>query len=188
MKSIIFVSEKGGVGKTRLSDELYYYYQRQGTPTSFYSLDPQNLRDESRKVNNPKLAIVDTAGTLMDDQTVIAIQAADLVVIPTRPTGGNIQAFSRTLEIVKDNTKAPIVCVINGTNRYNATQSFLMWFEEFKNREDLQYSFTIPQAEIIVQAENLRCSVCDLNNSSTATFAIKYLCVNIDKILLKEVN
>ena len=25
MKTVVFVSEKGGVGKTRLSDELYFY-------------------------------------------------------------------------------------------------------------------------------------------------------------------
>ena len=34
MKTIVFVSEKGGVGKTRLADELYYFYQRTGVPVS----------------------------------------------------------------------------------------------------------------------------------------------------------
>lgn len=41
MKTIVFVSEKGGVGKTRLSDELYFYYTRQNVPTSLYSFDGQ---------------------------------------------------------------------------------------------------------------------------------------------------
>ena len=39
MKTVVFVSEKGGVGKTRLSDELYFYYTRQGVPASLYSFD-----------------------------------------------------------------------------------------------------------------------------------------------------
>ena len=34
MKTVVFVSEKGGVGKTRLSDELYFYYMRQNVPVS----------------------------------------------------------------------------------------------------------------------------------------------------------
>lgn len=29
MKTVVFVSEKGEVGKTHLSDELYFYYTRQ---------------------------------------------------------------------------------------------------------------------------------------------------------------
>lgn len=41
MKTIVFVSEKGGVGKTRLADELYYFYQRTGVPVSLYSFDGQ---------------------------------------------------------------------------------------------------------------------------------------------------
>ena len=41
MKTVVFVSEKGGVGKTRLSDELYFYYTRQGVPASLYSFDGQ---------------------------------------------------------------------------------------------------------------------------------------------------
>ena len=41
MKTIVFVSEIGGVGKIRLSDELYFYYTRQGTQVSLYSFDGQ---------------------------------------------------------------------------------------------------------------------------------------------------
>lgn len=54
MKTVVFVSEKGGVGKTRLSDELYYYYTRQNVPTSLYSFDGQyKNRNNDKKVDNP---------------------------------------------------------------------------------------------------------------------------------------
>lgn len=61
MKTVVFVSEKGGVGKTRLSDELYYYYTRQNVPTSLYSFDGQyKNRNNDKKVDNPTVAVVDT--------------------------------------------------------------------------------------------------------------------------------
>ena len=41
MKTVVFVSEKGGVGKTRLSDELYFYYMRQNVAVSLYAFDRQ---------------------------------------------------------------------------------------------------------------------------------------------------
>lgn len=85
MKTIVFVSEKGGVGKTRLADELYYFYQRTGVPVSLYSFDGQyKNRTADKKSDNPDVAVVDTPGRLMDDKTVQTLQGADLVVIPTR--------------------------------------------------------------------------------------------------------
>lgn len=91
MKTVVFVSEKGGVGKTRLSDELYYYYTRQNVPVSLYSFDGQyKNRNNDKKVDNPEVAVVDTPGRIMDSKTIQTIQGADVVVIPVRPTGGNI--------------------------------------------------------------------------------------------------
>ena len=96
MKTIVFVSEKGGVGKTRLSDELYFYYTRQGVPASLYSFDGQyKNRNTDKKVANPDVAIVDTPGRIMDTKTTQTIEGADMVVVPVRPTGGNIEAFTR---------------------------------------------------------------------------------------------
>ena len=108
MKTIVFVSEKGGVGKTRLADELYYFYQRTGVPVSLYSFDGQyKNRTSDKKSDNPDVAVVDTPGRLMDDKTVQTLQGADLVVIPTRPTAGNIEAFTRTVALVKANVSCP---------------------------------------------------------------------------------
>ena len=71
MRTIVFVSEKGGIGKTRLSDELYYYYKRQSVPVSLYSFDGQyKNRNTDKKVENPAVAVVDTPGRIMDNKTI----------------------------------------------------------------------------------------------------------------------
>lgn len=74
MKMIIFVFEKGVGGKTHLSDELYYYYQRQLFPISLYSFDGQyKNRNTDKKVENLKVAVVDILGYIMDDKTIRTI-------------------------------------------------------------------------------------------------------------------
>ena len=155
MKTVVFVSEKGGVGKTRLSDELYFYYTRQGVPASLYSFDGQyKNRNTDKKVEHPDVAIVDTPGRIMDTKTTQTIEGADMVVVPVRPTGGNIEAFTRTIALVKDHANCPVMIVVNGANRFSATTS-------------------------LVQAENYRCSVNEINRTSPATQAVNALC---DKI------
>lgn len=180
MKTVVFVSEKGGVGKTRLSDELYYYYTRQNIPTSLYSFDGQyKNRNNDKKVDNPTVAVVDTPGRIMDDKTIQTIQGADIVVIPTRPTGGNIESFTRTVSLVKENTNCPIVIAVNGVNRFTASVSFMEWLQKYRQKEHLDTVLTIPQSEVLVQAENCRCSVNDINRHSPATQAVNNLCSEI---------
>lgn len=180
MKTVVFVSEKGGVGKTRLSDELYYYYTRQNVPVSLYSFDGQyKNRNNDKKVDNPDVAVVDTPGRIMDDKTIQTIQGADVVVIPTRLTGGNIESFTRTVSLVKENTDCPVVIVANGTNRFTASASFMEWLQKYRQKEHLDTVLTIPQSEYIVQAENCRCSVNDINRHSPAAQAVNMMC---DKI------
>lgn len=180
MKTIVFVSEKGGVGKTRLSDELYFYYTRQGVPASLYSFDGQyKNRNTDKKVANPDVAIVDTPGRIMDTKTTQTIEGADMVVVPVRPTGGNIEAFTRTIALVKDHVNCPVMIVVNGANRFSATTSFMEWLEKFRTKEKLDAIMVIPQSEVLVQAENYRCSVNEINRTSPATQAVNALC---DKI------
>ena len=183
MKTIVFTSEKGGVGKTRLSDELYYYYTRQNVPTSLYSFDGQyKNRNNDKKVDNPEVAVVDTPGRIMDDKTIQTIQGADIVVIPTRPTGGNIEAFTRTVALVKENTDCPVIIAVNGTNRFTASVSFLEWLQKYRQKEHLDVVMTIPQSEVLVQAENCRCSVNEINKYSPATQAVNMMCDKISAL------
>lgn len=183
MKTVVFVSEKGGVGKTRLSDELYYYYTRQNVPTSLYSFDGQyKNRNNDKKVDNPTVAVVDTPGRIMDDKTIQTVQGADVIVIPVRPTGGNIESFTRTVSLVKKNTNCPIVVVANGTNRFTASASFMEWLQKYRQKEHLDTVMTIPQSEYIVQAENCRCSVNDINRHSPAAQAVNMMCDKISAL------
>ena len=183
MKTIVFTSEKGGVGKTRLSDELYYYYTRQNVPTSLYSFDGQyKNRNNDKKVDNPEVAVVDTPGRIMDDKTIQTVQGADVVVIPVRPTGGNIESFTRTVSLVKENTNCPIVIAVNGVNRFTASVSFMEWLQKYRQKEKLDTVLTIPQSEVLVQAENWRCSVNEINRHSPATQAVNMMCDKISAL------
>lgn len=58
-------------------------------------------------------------------------------VIPTRPTGGNIEGFTRTVALVKENASCPILIVVNGGNRFSATQSFMAWLGKYMEKENL---------------------------------------------------
>ena len=183
MKTIVFTSEKGGVGKTRLSDELYYYYTRQNVPTSLYSFDGQyKNRNNDKKVDNPEVAVVDTPGRIMDDKTIQTVQGADVVVIPVRPTGGNIESFTRTVSLVKENTNCPIVIAVNGVNRFTASVSFMEWLQKYRQKEKLDTVLTIPQSEVLVQAENCRCSVNEINSHTPATQAVNMMCDKISAL------
>lgn len=177
MKTIVFVSEKGGVGKTRLADELYYFYQRPGVPFSLYSFDGQyKNRTIDKKSDNPDVAVVDTPGRLMDDKTIQTLRGADLVVIPTRPTAGNIEAFTRTVTLVKTNVSCPIFLVVNGGNRFVAARSFMEWLDGYMKKAGLDVVMTIPQSEVMVQAEAYSCSAVEINRHSPAAFAVFRFC------------
>lgn len=184
MKTIVFVSEKGGVGKTRLSDELYFYYIRQGVPVSLYSFDGQyKNRNTDKKVEDAQVAVVDTPGRIMDTKTIQTIEGADAIVIPVRPTGGNIESFTRTVGLVKEHANGPVIVVVNGVNRFGATNSFFEWLEKYKQKENLDIIMTIPQSEVLVQAENYRCSVNEINCHSPATQAVNILCDKISELV-----
>ena len=183
MKTIVFVSEKGGVGKTRLADELYYFYQRTGVPVSLYSFDGQyKNRTADKKSDNPDVAVVDTPGRLMDDKTVQTLQGADLVVIPTRPTAGNVEAFTRTIALVEANVSCPVFLVVNGGNRFVATRSFMEWLDRYMKKSGLDLVMTIPQSEVMVQAEAYSCSVVEINRHSPAAFAVSRFCERASRL------
>lgn len=71
------------------------------------------------------MAVVDTPDCLMDNKTIQNIQGADVFVIPTRLTGGNIEVLTRTVMLVKENTEYPVIVVVNGVNRFTASVSFI---------------------------------------------------------------
>ncbi|MCC2223001.1 P-loop NTPase family protein [Anthropogastromicrobium aceti] len=139
-------------------------------------------RNNDKKADNPEVAVIDTPGRIMDDRTVETVQCEDVVVIPVRPTGGNLESFTRTVSLVKENTNCPIVIAVNGTNRFTASVSFMEWLQKYRQKETIDTVLTIPQSEAIVQAENYSCSINDINRHSTAAQAVNMMCDKISEL------
>lgn len=173
MITIAVVCEKGGTGKSVIAAELYESYVRQGLRTSLYSLDGQYAdTSRSKKVDDAEVAVVDTPGVLTDNLTDI-VKGADVVVVPVRPTPNDIEPFTRTVSIVAKNTKAPIVIVVNGTNRFRMCASFMEWLGKKPWAKNV---VTVPQSEAIVQAQGLQKSVMLVDRHGIAAEAVRRMC------------
>src|SRR5437879_398351 len=138
MKIIVVASQKGGSGKTTLAAHLAVTIERRGCgPAVLLDLDPQATLSgwwNQREAQTPacaaaqnlivlpdKLAELAEAGfawAVVDTPPAIgatnrvAIEAADLVVIPTRASPHDLNALGSTLEIVQAASK-PFVFVLN---------------------------------------------------------------------------
>ena len=125
MKKLALIAQKGGVGKTTVAVNLAVGFDLAGIRTALFDLDPQEsavVWADRRKAETPhveflterrlpealiaaegqgfELAIIDTppsAGT----QAYTAAQAADLVLIPCRPSLIDLDAIRRTAQLVK---------------------------------------------------------------------------------------
>jgi chromosome partitioning protein len=90
VKTISFVSGKGGTGKTTLSLLLGLALLRSGRRVRFVDLDPQRSLDGLLRLQglesalNAEFTIVDTAPRIESEDVARAIRAADVVCIPTR--------------------------------------------------------------------------------------------------------
>ena len=189
MKTIAVVCEKGGTGKSVIANELYESYVRLGVPASLYSLDGQYTDAAgSKKADDAEVAVVDTPGVLTDDMLpegwsfafgVLTdnlkdiVSGADAVVIPVRPTPNDIEPFTRTVSIVSKNTKAPVVIVVNGWNRFRMCTSFMEWLGKKPWAKNV---VKVPQSEAIVQAQGVRKSVVDVDRHGAAAEAVRAMC------------
>ena len=159
MKTIAVVCEKGGTGKSVIANELYESYVRQGVPASLYSLDGQYKdASSSKKVEDAEVALV---------------SGADVIVIPVRPTPNDIEPFTRTVSIVAKNTNAPLVIVVNGTNRFRMCASFMTWLEKKPWAKNV---VKVPQSEAIVQAQGMQKSVVNVDRHGAAAEAVRTMC------------
>jgi chromosome partitioning protein len=122
LKTIALIAQKGGVGKTTLAVNLAVSL---GLPTVLFDLDPQEsatMWADRRKSDSPhveflterrlpdglkaakqgkyEIAIVDTPPAA-GPQAFTAAQAADLVLIPCRPSLVDLDAIRRTAQLIK---------------------------------------------------------------------------------------
>lgn len=179
MKTIAVVCEKGGTGKSVIASELYESYVRQGLRASLYSLDGQYAdAARSKKAEDAEVAVVDTPGVLTDNLKDI-VSGADVVVVPVRPTPNDIEPFTRTVSIVAKNTKAPVVIVVNGWNRFCMCASFMEWLAKKPWARNV---VKVPQSEAIVQAQGMRKSVVDVDGRGAAASAVLAMCRKVSHL------
>ena len=135
MKTLALISQKGGVGKTTLATALAVAAERDGKQTALFDLDPQasaafwhdTRADESpavvaipparlthvlRTANEAgtDLAIID-APPFAKDIAFEAAQAADFILIPTKPAVFDVMAMNKTLDLVRHYAKPAAVVV-----------------------------------------------------------------------------
>jgi chromosome partitioning protein len=125
MKKIALVAQKGGVGKTTIAVNIAVTAQVAGVQTALFDLDQQEsavIWADRRTSEQPHveflterrlaealraaeaqgfgLAIIDTPPAA-GPQAYTAAQAADLVLIPCRPSLVDLDAIKRTAQLVK---------------------------------------------------------------------------------------
>ncbi|MCD2492470.1 chromosome partitioning protein [Lacrimispora sp. NSJ-141] len=132
----------------------------------------------SKKVDDAEVAVVDTPGVLTDNLKDI-VSGADVVVIPVRPTPNDIEPFTRTVSIVEKNTKAPVVIVVNGHNRFRMCASFMEWLGKKPWAKNV---VTVPQSEAVVQAQGMHKSVLKVDRHGIAAEAIRMMCRKVSSL------
>lgn len=166
-KTILMLAEKGGVGKTTLYDELCWSLERTHTPYASYDLDQQGGTAHPTHADKAvRAVVVDTPGNVRDDWPSL-IAVADLVCVPTRPTGRDLPSFRRTLDAVHANARpgTKILVVVNACNRFRmATQALDALSRMPKGSYDRVE--TLSQSEAIAQAATWGKSVFDVNRRS----------------------
>jgi len=137
MKTIAFIAQKGGTGKTTLALSLAVAAQEAGQVAVIIDLDPQatacNWGDrrkleapvivdaqparlvralEKAEENGVDLALIDTPAR-SEQSALAAAKAADLVVIPCRPQIYDLETLPNSREIVNLAGKKPSLILLN---------------------------------------------------------------------------
>ncbi len=149
MKTILVCNQKGGVGKSLVADEIAFSFERSGIPVSFYDLDAQGgTLHRTQEADGAQVAVVDTPGALQEALSEW-LREADVVVIPTRTTSRDIEPLMRMRKAVFKHSRAKIVYVMNGWNRFKASRDFMEWFGGLAGDQTV---VALPQSEAFVQA------------------------------------
>jgi chromosome partitioning protein len=139
MHTIVLATQKGGSGKSTLAIGLALAAMQDGHTVRLIETDPQGTLSNWKRrrssaepavevINNtgaiePRLqafdrggvtlTIIDTAGTV-NAMTTAAIHAADLCLIPARPSPADIEATAPTLGVIRSCDK-PFAFILNQT-------------------------------------------------------------------------
>lgn len=137
MRTIALINQKGGVGKTTVALHLATAFQQHGTDALVLDLDPQASATEWHDARTDKLPHVEsiqparlgkvidhardigTGALILDtaphaEATALdAARAADLVLVPCRPSIMDLRAMRKTIELLKL-VRVPAFAVLNG--------------------------------------------------------------------------
>lgn len=142
MKTIAMICQKGGVGKSTNTTNLAVAFAKSGLNVAVLDLDPQGtsyswgerrtgennlvvlsiqavaLQKELRRMAEAgcDIAIIDTRGA-GDAAATAAVNAADLVLIPTLPSFPDIEAIGQTLDMT-DRAGKPTFVFLNSCSTH----------------------------------------------------------------------
>lgn len=176
MKTIAFINQKGGVGKTTLADELAFEFERNNIKFNLYDIDGQGglLHEESNN-EDADYNIVDTPGALTDDIGNL-IKESDVIIVPTRASIRDMEPLETTLKLIKKLKKknTAVIIVLNGWDRYTSNNEFEAWLKnEFHS--DFNKIITIPESEPLKQAGSKYKSIIKYSPRSNISEQLKKL-------------
>ncbi len=116
MRRILVRNQKGGSGKSLVTDEVAFFFERTHTPLVFVELDSQGGTIHKTNFNkDAHVVIVDTPGALQA-QLRDRLAEADVVVILTKTTSRDIEPLQKMQRAVSVSVrpKTPVLYVLNG--------------------------------------------------------------------------
>jgi chromosome partitioning protein len=139
MKIIVLLGQKGGTGKSTIATHLAVCAARDGKAVALFDIDPQasaakwsdrrtaegppvvragaahlpNLVQQARE-QGADVILIDTAGHA-DASNLHALQLADLVLIPCRPSAADLDAIEDTITLAQRAKQGKAAVVINAS-------------------------------------------------------------------------
>jgi chromosome partitioning protein len=145
MKILTVANRKGGAGKSTCAAHLAVEAVKSGYKTILIDMDPQKTLEgwwQKREEENPfliettandldeilsklidkkfDLCIIDTPGDASIN-AISGIKAANLIVIPSKPTAPDLTAIGRTISMVEESNKDFVFVITQGIVRAKAT-------------------------------------------------------------------
>lgn len=157
MKRIFVMNVKGGVGKTTIANEIAHSLDRTGTPYSYFDLDGQGGSSFEESINDEaQLQIADTPSAADGAEVAKWAKAADVIVIPVRPSMRDVDSFLETLQTAERvNPNAQIIIIQNMANRFTTARQFSEWLGRTTDKS----VYAIPNSEAILQSTAQRVSI-----------------------------
>lgn len=183
MKTVLFLNQKGGCGKTLLADEVAHWYEAKGKKVNFYDLDAQGgTVHETKEIDGAEISVVDTPGALHSKMREW-IESADLVIIPTRSNRQDMGAMKTMMDIIKDYDKKKFIIVFNQWNRFRGAADFKAWFNIIFPGFDI---VEIPMSVTYSDASALGISIFEYQKKGKAAEAMRNFMNLIDNKLGEE--